>query len=103
MLDGIPLADLTAPTLLGLTVLLILFGRLVPRSILLKTEKEAERWRLAYEAMKERSDTSDAQTAELLELAKASHSIMVAVFGTTLERRSLSSGEADVVPTPTRK
>lgn len=102
MLDGIPFADLTPPTLLGLTFILVLIGRLVPRSTLLDKAAEAEKWRLAYEAMKERSDTSDAQTAELLELAKASHGIMVAVFGTMVERSRLS-GEAHVVPTPTRK
>jgi hypothetical protein len=102
MIDGLPIAQLTASTLLGIAVLLILFGRLVPRSTLTKAEKNAEQWRLAYEAMKERSDTSDAQTAELLELAKASYSIMVAMFGTATSNSRLS-GEARVVPTPTKR
>ena len=34
MLDGLPLVDLTAPALLGITVLLLLLGRIVPRSSL---------------------------------------------------------------------
>lgn len=102
MLDGIPLADLTAPTLLGVTVLLMLLGRIVPRSTLKDKANEAEKWRLAYEAQRERSDTAVAQTAELLEVTKASHSVLVAMFGTTKERSRLS-GEADVVPAPTRQ
>jgi len=95
MLDGIPFADLTAPTLLGLTVLLLLLGRIVPRTTLLEKAKEAEKWRLAYEAEKERATTSDAQTAELLEVARTTHSIIVAVFGA--EERARRSGEAHVV------
>jgi len=102
MWGGINLSDLTAPALLGLTVLLILFGYLIPRNMYKEKVKESDNWRLAYEKEKERGDVSDAQTAELLELAKASHSIMVAMFGTTRERKRLS-GEADVVPTPTKK
>lgn len=102
MLDGIPISDLTAPTLLGIAVLMLLLGWIVPRSYLKQVTAESEKWRLAYEAQRERSDVSVAQTAELLELAKASHSVLVAMFGTTVERSRLS-GEADVVPTTTRK
>lgn len=101
MFDGIPIADLTAPTLLGLTVLLLLLGKIVPRATLKDKAEEAEKWRLAYEAEKKRANTSDAQTAELLEVARTTHSIIVAVFGA--EERARRSGEAHVVSTQAPK
>lgn len=82
MIDGIPLIALTAPTLLGIAVLMLLTGRLVPRSTLTDKAAEAERWRLAYEAEREARSTSDAQTVELLEVAKTTHNIIAAMFGT---------------------
>lgn len=97
MLDGIPIANLTPPVLLGIAVLLMLFGRIVPRSTLQDKIEEAERWRQAYEAEKEARVTSDAQTAELLELAKTTHNVIVAMFSTT--ERMRQSGGADAVPT----
>lgn len=98
MLDGIPVVGLTAPALLGIAVLLLLLGKIVPRSTLMDKSEEAERWRKAYEAEKEARATSDAQTVELLELAKTSHNILVAMFGTA--ERMQQSGGAIVVPTP---
>jgi hypothetical protein len=103
MLDGIPIAALTAPTLLGFAVLMLLLGKIVPRATLVDKAEEAERWRKAYEAEREARVISDAQTAELLELAKTTHNILVAMFGTT-ERVRVSAtieseGASDVVPT----
>lgn len=45
--------DLTAGALLGLLILLILMGRLVPRSTLTLVGKEAERWRETAEIERE--------------------------------------------------
>lgn len=100
MLDGIPLADLTAPTLLGFTVLMILLGWLVPKSTYKGKAEEAEKWRLAYEAEREARKTADSQTTELLELAKTTNSIVVAAFGGSVSRQS---GEGHVVSTPPSK
>ena len=94
MLEGIPFERLTAPTLLGIAVLLIFLGRLVPRSFYKDKVAEAEKWRLAYETEREARATSDAQTAELLELAQTSHQLLVAMFGASEHRRA---GGADVV------
>lgn len=101
MLDGIPIADLAPPTLLGVTILLILFGRLVPYWFFKSKSDEAEKWRLAYEAQRARADISDRQTAELLEITKASHSVLVAMFGATTKEQQRFTGEGHVVPTPT--
>lgn len=44
MIDGIPVGVLTPSALLGVVVLLILTGRLVPRSALVAERKRAEAW-----------------------------------------------------------
>jgi len=97
MLDGIPFDKLTAPVLLGIAVLLLLLGRLIPRPFYKDKSDEAERWRLAYEAERKARAIADAQTVELLELAKTTHNIIVAIFAAT--ERARQSGGADVVPT----
>ena len=97
MLDGIPFEKLTAPVLVGIAVLLLLIGRLVPRSSLMDVAKERDQWRLAYEASEKARAASDAQTAELLELAKTTHNIIVAMFDATDYAKR--SGGARVVPT----
>jgi hypothetical protein len=97
MFDGIPLGNYTPQALLGITVLLVVLGWLVPRKTLQDKASEAERWRLAYEAERAARATADAQTAELLELAKTTHDIIIAMFGTT--ERVRQSGGASVVPT----
>lgn len=86
-LEGIPLVGLTAPTLLGIAVLMVLTGRLYSRAAYLEKVAEAERWRLAYEAEREARALSDKQTTELLELAKTTHSFIVAVFTNSEQAR----------------
>jgi len=97
MWDGIPLTNLTASTLLGLTVLLLLLGKIVPRSTYKDKADESEKWRLAYEAQRKISETSAEQTAELIELAKTSHSMLVALFNVAEPKQE--PGRTHVVPT----
>lgn len=80
LLGGLPLTELTASALLGLAILMILRGKIWTDAAYQEKTKESERWRLAYEAEREARQTSDAQTAELLELAKTTHSFIKAVF-----------------------
>jgi hypothetical protein len=96
-LEGIPLGNLTAAGLLGIAVLLILLGRLKTKSDFDKVEEAAEKWRQAYETEREARAAADAQTAELLELAKTTHQVVIALFGAT--QRYQKSGGADVVST----
>lgn len=96
-MEGIPVKDLTAPTLLGLAVIFILLGMLVPRYIYNEKKEECEKWRLAFEAERKARETSDKQTAELLELAKTTNKIITAMFNTT--ERLRPSGGADALPT----
>lgn len=102
MLDGISVSSLTPSVLLGIAILMVLLGWLVPKSVLREKTKEATAWRQAYEAEREARVTADAQTAELLELAKTTHSIVVALFSTA-PSNSRYQGEANVVSTPTRR
>lgn len=81
MINGIPIAGLTAPTILGLGILLVLFGRLIPQPMYKEKAAEAERWRQAYEVERTARAAADAQTAELLEVARTTHNIVAAVFG----------------------
>lgn len=96
MIDGIPIGDLSAPALLGLAILLLLTGRLWSNPAYKAKSDEAEKWRLAYEAERDARATSDAQTAQLLELAKTTHAFITATFSNSEQIRR--SGEADAIP-----
>lgn len=96
MLEGIPVKDLTAPTLLAIVFLMAMLGLLIPRYIYSEKKEECEKWRQAFEAERKARETSDKQTAELLELAKTTNKIITAMFSTT-ER--MKSGGADALPT----
>lgn len=103
MIEGIPIVGLTAPTLLGITVLLLLTGRLVPRVTLKDKADECEKWRLAYIAEREARATSDAQTVELLEGVKANHAVISALFETiqlvdTIKNVNANAGGDDALP-----
>lgn len=85
MLDGIPMSDLTASALVGIAVLLIFTGRLVPKNVWQEKSSEADRWRSAYEIEREARAASEEHNTELLELAKTTHAIVVAAFKPTKE------------------
>lgn len=80
MFLDIPVKDLTAPVLLGIGILMVLTGLLVPSRFYKAKSEESERWRLAFETEREARMTSDAQTSELLEGQKTSHALIVAIF-----------------------
>lgn len=86
MLDGVPVADLSTAGLLGLAILLLLLGRIVPRSTLQDKIEECDRWREAYEKERDARALSDAQTAELLEMAKTTNSVIMSIFAVLKER-----------------
>ena len=79
MLEGLSIGALTPPVLLGITVLMLLRGLIVPRSTLQDKAKEAEQWHQAYELERTARNASDAQNRELLEVAKASAGFLKAV------------------------
>lgn len=96
-LNGLPLVELTAPSLLALTVLMVLTGRLSPRSVVEDKQAEAQQWRDAYEKEREARSLSDSQTAELLEVSKTNHALITAIFANS-ER--IRPGETDDATVP---
>jgi hypothetical protein len=80
MLNGIPVDKLTAPVLVGIAVLMLFMGLLVPRRFYKEKCEEAERWRLVAATSEKARAESDKQAVELLELARTSHALIVAVF-----------------------
>lgn len=97
VLEGIPVVGLTAPGLLGLVVLLLLLGKIVPRATYLDKSEEANRWREAYEKEREARATSEAQTKELLEVGRTNLALLKALFHNSEHIRA--SGESDVSQT----
>lgn len=97
MLADIPIVDLTAPTLLGIGIIFLLTGRLHTRFSYMEKKEEADRWRAAYEVERDARITSDAQTVELLEVAKTTHDIISAMF-MTVQHDRLKLGAPDDVP-----
>jgi len=75
-LAGIPLNGLTAPALLGLAILLLLLGKLIPRRTYEDLKDDRDRWREAHDksesARKELLGTLD----ELLEHARTTESFI---------------------------
>ena len=92
MLDGISIIGLTPAGLLLITVFFIMTGRLVPKATYQDKVKEADLWRAAYEAERAARTISDAQTRELLEVAKTSEKFLSAVFDKS--ERILQSGDS---------
>lgn len=95
MIEGIPITSLSAPAILGLAVILIFLGKIVPRSYYLEKKEESDRWREAYEAEREARSVADSQSRELLELAKTTHSLITAVFANS-EQVKRESGDSNV-------
>lgn len=91
MIEGIPIIDLTAPALLGVAILMLLLGKLVPWTTYQEKIKEAERWREAYEAEHQARLVSDAQTTELLEVTKSTHDVLSAIFGSGIRTRRVGA------------
>ena len=82
-MDGISVGSLTPAALLGLAVLLLLLGKIVPRRTLEDTQATAERWRQAYETEREARLVSDLQNRELMEIAKTTQSMLTSIYQAT--------------------
>lgn len=95
MFQGIPVEQLTAPALCGIAVLMVFLGFLVPKRFYREKVEESQRWQLAFEVQRDRADKSDAQTAELLEVTKTTHALILAVFNHGSTQRQV--GETNVV------
>src|SRR5678815_384864 len=102
MFDGIPVLDYSAPTLVGITVILLLLGYIVPRKTLNDKAKECKEWKDAYEKERDSRILAAAQTTELLELAKTTHEILDAAFNAPGRHRSPPGLSLIHISEPTR-
>lgn len=71
------MSDLSAPTLLGLFILAILTGLLVPRRALRDVQKERDSWRSAYENCRESEAEQSVAMNTLLQIARANEAALV--------------------------
>lgn len=95
MIDGIPIADLAPPTLVGIFFLLVVFGRLVPWGLYKAKVEECDKWRAAYEAERDARLAAVDQTKQLVDATEDIHEIVASVFrGAQLTRQT---GEGYVV------
>jgi hypothetical protein len=69
----ISVLDLTSSGLLGLAVIMILTGLIVPRRTHVDKSLEADRWREAYEVEREARAVAEAQSRELIERTRRIH------------------------------
>lgn len=101
MIEGIPIAGLTAPTLLGIFILMLFNGKIWTNAAYQEKSKEADQWRMAYEKERDARKESDAQSSELLELAKTTNHFITAVFQNSEQLRQ--SGGAYVASIPSKQ
>ena len=94
MIGDIPITGLTAPGILGLAVILLLTGYIVPRKYLVDKETEILRWKKAYETEREARIVSDSQTGQLLVAIEANRDLMSALL-TVVKPEARSGGSSD--------
>lgn len=82
MLEGLSIANIGASGLITVLVLMLFFGKLWTDKAYQQKVKECEKWEKAYEASEAGRKLSDSQTTELLEIGRATYSILDAMFNT---------------------
>lgn len=95
---GIPFQSLTPSVLLGIAVLLLLLGKIVPRSTYLDKAEEAERWRKAYETERESNELRDEMAKEHLDVSRTTLAFIKAVFQTSAGNGSPREGASNDPP-----
>lgn len=97
MFQGLEFTALTAPALVGISVLMLLTGRLVPRATLNDARVDASNWRTAYEQERAAREVLQKQNGELLELAKTSTSVFTALGQTSQKMSNESNAPGGVL------
>lgn len=76
---SIPLAGLTAPALLGIAIVLILSGRLIPRRTYDDLREDRDRWQRAFTVSEEARLSQSKQLDAAMEVGKTVTDVMVAL------------------------
>lgn len=98
MIEGISTKDLTMGGLLGIFFIMWFWGLILPKWVWKDKADQAEKWEAAFHKEHEARLLSEAQKEEMLELTKATHSLMVAFMDMAKKARE-ESGGTYVVPT----
>lgn len=86
MFDGLPIGDYGPEAILGIGVLCIIFGLLVPRKTYLDAQHDRDMWRAAHMISEQARAEGAAQVDELLEHARTTDA-----FIRSIERASKAS------------
>jgi hypothetical protein len=84
---GIPVGDMSAPVLLGIAIVLILRGRLVPRSTYDDLRADRDQWREAHRLSEEARLTQTRQLDAVLEVGETVKNVMNALDSVRREGR----------------
>lgn len=93
---GVPVGSIGATGILGIVVLLVLMGKLVPRRSLEDTLKERDDWRAAHGVSEEARIELQQQVGELLQLSRLTTTFIQTIPLGVL--RSREEGGGDVAP-----
>jgi hypothetical protein len=76
---GVPLIALTTPTLLGIAILMVLTGRLVPRSTYDDKAEEANKWQAAHKVSEEARLSQTRQMDAVMEVGETVKNVLTAL------------------------
>lgn len=79
--SGIPLDSLTPAALLGLAILLLLLGRLVPRRTYEDLKNDRDRWQVAHQESEAARQEMAMQMRELLETGRTTEALLRSIAG----------------------
>lgn len=93
LLGGVAVGDIGLSGIVILIVLMILGGKLVPRSTLEQAREDAKTWREAHDRQQEINRVQHDTNSELLNLARASHHALseLQLLGTRLAQEGHDS------------
>lgn len=77
--DGIPIVGMTSPALLGIVILLILTGKLIPRRTYDDMKEDRDSWRAAHAVSEEARIHTAQQLDEMMEVGQTVKDVLQAL------------------------
>lgn len=90
-LSSIPVLPTSAGALVTLIVLLVLNGRLIPRSMVDDLRSDRDMWKTAYQNEQARTSELTGQVSTLMEVARTTEHVMTAVEASGGSNEAVSS------------
>lgn len=86
MIDGVPILELTPSVLLGIVILMVLTGRLVPRRTFQDMKEDRDGWRAAHRVSEEARVEISKQLDVALEVGDTMRQVLTGIQHQTKER-----------------